>query len=405
MKKYAHVEQSLGVPQKEWGNIYAVIAPLDSSSLLLLTQSGNPSNPGIERLIFNNRMVAEWEFGQEQVKFALSPDGAKLATARYRIKDGKLDGYDIFINGEKKYECNLRTIHYFDWISNEALMWDGWLDDWLNDESEGIPKQSRGGGIRYFRNGEETTGRFEYQPFLWGDMYQGFWITDYENDKSYQIFDDGRIVEQGRAMRFLDFRPERGKEKSEQPKENWNEKGKSVQVSYRGVYGPSFHDIESGGGMRQYVFSDDGLRLGYCGIRYSASANAVGKIVGNIFDFVEEKRVISWLVGWPLAILFNPYFGIGHAFIENSKRWTPVNHPAPWKKKYRWAKACFFTDKNELVVWLGDSKGYFVVIDEDEGPSFDSIVNIRYVKSEEKVYYIGRRGNEFYRVSVCFSDS
>ena len=391
-----HRESRLGIYKPAWGNLEAVISNTENTSLVFMALEGNPSGMyAISRVIFNGALVSESKL-YERVIFHLSPDGTKLALAKPRVQNGKRNGYDIFVNGEKKYDCPLGTIHYLAWFSNDELLWNGWYED----EQKEVKKQADEKGVRYFRNGVDTTGRFEYQPFIWGDIHHGLWIADYENDRSYEIFDDDRVVERGKARGLMDgwkFKSDTPKPAPEQPEAICDKKRGSTRVSYRGVSGPIFHGLEHGGGMCKYVYNEDRSHLEYCGIAYSGLADKMARFAAWTFNTIKHIPVVRSLVGWPLALLFNPYMGIGHFWIEGSRRWTPVSHPNPWKAKYRFAKPCFFTASNELVVLAADKNGWFVAIDEEEGPRFDGIENVRPMK-DGGVCYIGRNGIQFYRV-------
>jgi hypothetical protein len=342
------------------------------------------------RLVFRDSIAAEEAAAHEMMTHSLSFDGMKLAVCRdLRYSGG--EGHAIFINGERAHDVPFETVHYFDWIDNDRLAWECWDRVALREKED---------TIHYFLNGEDLTDRFDFQPVLMDRMRHAIIVT--EGETQYTVFDDGSRSPP-RPKRDI-FSHDRDAPRPERPEERWDEARRRVRVEWRGSLGPQFDAIESASGLRSYAI--DGDRIAYVGIRYGGVARAMGRSVGAALERIEgEPKGLAKLFAWPMALLFNPYFGIGHAYIEGSRRYFPVNGATPWKKGYRFAHDHFFTPKGELAVTCADpsaslrASGVRVVIDEDEGPAFDQVWNVRCLPTGE-VCYLAKKGEDICRIVV-----
>ena len=390
MSQRAHRLERLGPVKEEWGPLRHVMAAADHRSYVILTEP----QEGIHRLVFRDRVVAE-SGPHDLMPSSFSFDGSKLAVARTVIEGGRVR-HRIEVNGELAYDADLSTLHHLDWLDNERLAWDGWND--------GDDHRIDDGGIRRFVNGVDVTGTLDFEPVLLDRMRHAIRLK--EGDMACMIYDDGSRSEPvrvapGNEDRWHWFGWPGSSERPERPEESWDGSRRAVRVRYRGVTGPIFDGIESFGGMRSYAMNRDGRRAAYVGIRYSGAARAMSGLVGGALNRLDgEPRGLTKLWAWPLALLFNPYMGVGHAYIEGSRRYFPVDHDRPWEKGYRWAHDHFYTPCDELVVTCAEKDGHRVVIDEDEGPAFDSVIDVRHLADGDEVSYLAIENGDIIRVSV-----
>lgn len=390
MPQRAHRIERLAAIKEEWGPVRHVMAAPDNTSFVLIAEP----EEGVHRVVFGGRVLAETE-PHELMPMSLSFDGTKLAVAR-RVAEGGRVRHRIFVNGEPAYEADLSTLHHLDWLSDRELAWDGW--------NEGDDGRVDDGGIRRFVNGRDATATLDFEPVLVDRMRHAIRVK--EGSKAYMIHDDGSRTapvtvgpDVDRWHWFDELMPPIRLDDRARPEEVWDGARRSVRVRYRGASGPIFDGIESFGGKRSYALNADGRRVAYVGIRYSGVARAMGRAVGAGIERIEgEPKGLSKLWAWPLAFLFNPYFGLGHAFIEGSRRYFPVDHDREWKKGWRFASDHFYTPSDELVVTCTGGDGSRVVIDEDEGPPFSMIENVRHLAAEDAVCYLASEGEQIFRV-------
>lgn len=389
MTRREHRLHRLGEIDPAWGPVAHISPSSDNRAYLIVTEP----QEGVHRYVFDGRVIAE-SGPHDLMPVSLSFDGTKLAVAKQGRRRGG-DSSEIFVNGEKRYEIPFGTVYRFDWLDDERLAWSAWNRDDLRSKDD---------TIHYFVNGEDVTGKFEFEPVLMDRMRHAIHVK--EGDQAYVVYDDGSrsapVTVPPDAERYhwfdglweRDVRPER-------PEEAWDGSRRAVRVKYRGFTGPAFDGIESFGGMRSYALNKDARRAAYVGIRYSGAARVMSGIVGRALGNLEgEPKGLAKLWAWPLALLFNPYMGIGHGYIESSRRYFPVDHERIWKKGYRFAHDHFYTPDDELVVTGVEGRGERVVIDEDEGPVFDRIVNVRHDAAERAVCYLATDGQNIFRVST-----
>lgn len=389
MTRREHRLQRLGDIDEAWGPTAHIEPTSDNRAYLIVTEP----QEGVHRYVFGGRVLAESQ-PHDLTPASLSFDGTKLAIAKQGRGRGE-DASEIFVNGEKRWEVPFGTVYRFDWLDNERLAWSAWNRDDLRSKDD---------TIHYFVNGEDLTGRFEFEPVLMDRMRHAIHVK--EGDRAYVIYDDGSrsepVIVPPDRDRYHWFRDVgEPHERSERPEESWDGARRAVRVKYRGVVGPSFDGIESFGGMRSYALNKDGRRAAYVGVRYSGAARVMGNAVAKALNRMDgEPKGLAKLWAWPLALLFNPYMGVGHAYIEGSRRYFPVDHDKEWRKGYRWAHDHFYTPDDELVVTAAEGRGERVVIDEDEGPVFDRVINVRHDAAERAVCYLATEGSSVFRVTA-----
>lgn len=219
-----------------------------------------------------------------------------------------------------------------------------------------------------------------------------------QGNRKYTLMDDGTIVDQ------VDYDPDNpfdsGRVYREQPVEIWDSVREEVRVNYRdATTKAAFHAIEPFGGLYQYAFNRDHTRVAYVGIRYPSVSRRLQKMANGIIRRGEEQQgVFGGLLFASTTLLFNTYFGPLYFMTESSRRFHPVNHDKPWRKGYEHVAHYFLTPRDNLVAVVPDGKKLRVAIDEHEGPAFDQIANVRWLKDQNRVCYMGRRGNEIFRV-------
>jgi hypothetical protein len=393
MAKREHVQEPLGQFDSLYGNLVHVAACADNTSYAVLAEDG----AGGSRAVFRGKIAAEWH-PHDSPKFSLSFDGAKLATAECLRNDEYGRTHEISVNGEFTFASDLDTIHYFDWLDDGRLAWDGWKKD---DDSRIDDK-----GVRYVVNGQDVSGKLQFQPVIMGRGRHA--VIVHEDGKRYTIFDDGsrsEAVDVPMDVSIMSWHEEGWPEtrrNREIPETVRDERTGRVRMRYRGVEGPWFDEFETMGGLGGTAFDERREKIAHIGCTHAAPARLMGRIVSAVMEkaeAVEDKKKHSPLWAWPIALLFNPYFGPGHLYAEASKRYHPVDGTKAWKSGYRAVRDLFYAPSGSLVAVVVRLRGMRLVIDEDEGPPFDEIYNARAGK-DGKVTYLARTGNRFHRVTV-----
>lgn len=386
MARREHLQEPAGRFDPLYGHLTHVTACADNSSHAFLAEDGG----GGQRAIFKGKIVAEWH-AHDSPKFTLSFDGSKFASAERHVEKGARR-YDISVNGEHAYESALDTVHYFDWIDDERLAWEGW-----NDGED---------GIRYVVNGNDVTGRLQFQPVLMGHGRGA--VIVHENGKRYVVFDDGSrstAIDVPMDVGIMSWREEGWPESRRNrvfPETVRDEKTGRQRVRYLGTEGPWFDEVTTDGFGGGLAFDGAKQKVAHVGCDYGGPAKLMGRLVGAVMqraDAGEDRGKRSSLWSWPVALLFNPYFGPGYVYAEASKRYRPVDGAKPWKRGYRRVHDIFYAPSGSLAAVVGDSRGMRLVVDEDEGPAFDEIYNARPAK-DGRICYLARRGNDFFRVTV-----
>lgn len=430
-----HREERIAVIRPEWGEIQHLHPSADNRTCVIITQAACPLGtkaaadandertvrgllgaPWFQRVIFGDRVM---ELGQYELpKYALSPDGTRLAVVELATEeDDRQDGRQIRINGVDAYAMPFGTICHLEWLNNERLAWSGYN----RDEKT---------GIHHFVNGVETTGEVEFESVIGG-------VRLWERGTFAFVREDG-TREFVRPMSERVWRNEEWEPTPARPE--WpterrlgkNRRGKLV-ITYRGREYPSVHEIETRSGTSSgFAFSADRSKVAYVAIQPSRVVDGLGLafmapimasdavdawarepcIAAGLGHFGDPpppaRRVVAgvvkavcWAPSWIAALLCNPYVGPLHIASKVSKRWVPMNNGKRWRKGYLHASDHFYTPSDELVVTVTDADGKErVVIDEDEGPPFDAVQNVRFLASEGCVTYCARRGDDIFRVTV-----
>lgn len=406
MTKRNHVVgEVLAEIRPEWGPVEAIITTANNRAVALWCRGHEA-----QRLVFRGQVLGTANPDTIDLKWSLSVDGSKLAVAS-RVFDGGEPYYDVTVNGEPAYRTERGfTMHHFDWLDSQRLAWDGWFEKEdepaPEEENEDRPvigtRQRRLGRICYFQNGEEIPG-FSYEP-VWAERMHLALLVQ-EDGLRYTRHDDGsRSRERPACCDSLHCRCRLDRDEPRAAEEFPEIKmgpDRLQHVSYRGQTGEGFEEIVSTA-LHHYCFNTDASRVAYIGMRHTGVSKLVGQASDRLIEAsLSEDGMPAW---WsrPLLLLFVPDFGIGHAWLESGKRYYPVNHDRAWRKGYRGVGDRFFTPRGELVVQAVTANDKMrVVIDEDEGPAFDRIENVRYHPAEAALSYIARDGDKIYRVTVA----
>jgi len=310
------------------------------------------------------------------VKHSLSFDGTKFAVAIPVYDDDDELYYQIMINGEPTYEVKLKTLAHMQWISNDELAWRGW-----NQDPDGRISE----GIKSFVNGEEVTGQIEFES-----CYQRRGVPRVKvcrGNEYFLINEDGSVRDQWTVVdgedealhRYPRRNPNHDKPVDTAPH---NRSGRGIRLEYRGVTGPRFDKVHSvDHRMHTYSYNPDRSMVGYVGKRFPFYAGALDTI--GTFVAVLVFHVPPNLHGDPPG-----------------GRYHPVSNGREWRRSYRYVADHIYTPNDEFVVVAHASHGQRVVIEEAEGPLFDEVYHLRYFDDEGCICYIGRLGDDYYRVTV-----
>lgn len=450
MEKYRHQLEEMGRVDPALGVLHHLIMNHDNRSYAAVYED---EGSGEQRFLFNGRVVARHR-KHDCENFALSYDGTKLAVTKGRRHRGQPG--EIYVNGELAFTVPFDTIHHLVWLDNDRLAWDCWNDTDLSKRRDKIKwrqelaaaqgvsvndlppdPELEESGIRFFINGSDWTADFCFECY-WAELGR-YAMSVREREWVYYMDDSGQrsrweppvLMEDGR------FSFDHHRNNCPAGKQRWQEIAKASQgerpeplapdadacglslrqmidhgllmddrengrVVWRGQAGPQFDGLENGGGFRTYAFNADNSRLAYVGIRYGEWAKGIMKVVGPLIEKACDRESRGgkppWW-GWPLAMLFNPYMGLGYAASEASRRWYPVDNGQAWKKGYEFANNHFYTPDNELVVTCRQGGKVMVVINEQEGPTFDEVCNVRCLE-DGQLCYLARKGDRIFRVTV-----
>ncbi len=352
------------------------------------------------RLIYRDQVMDVKDEGGGMNRFALSFDGQKLA--RVTKRDSRRDEYFvILINGVAVYETRITNMWHIFWLSNEELVWTGYVDN----------------GPRTYVNGQDVTGKLDYQPFsdYFGNQHLGTVVRNLETGEEYAVDVNGSTVGKRALEKVESFghkpegewraywygqlgrrRPELGK----WPKYSCLDGG--YTLTYNGVTGPFFREVFLD---RELAFTEDLSSVGYICRNTSLLNRALsGACFGAQFCLDEVSSFMKH------------YFGIFGREVTRPVDWfslqlllhlpgTDIHQPCvndkPWSKSYRRAEEPTFVSGSRLAViaWPNGSN-CCVSVDCDDGPLFDHVRNLKYDKSSRELSYIGIRGDEAFRGSV-----
>jgi hypothetical protein len=442
--------EELGRVDPALGELRHVIMNHDNRACAAVYQ--DPES-GEQRFVFNGRVVARH---QEHAceSFALSPNGLMLAVTKGRRCKGEPG--EIYVNGELAFTVPFDIIYHLVWLDNQRLAWECWNDTnrqkqhdkikWRQElaEAQGVAvadlppdPELEDSGVRYFINGEDRTADFAFECY-WGEfgrhamaVWEKDWVYYQDDTGARSRFEKPVLMEDGQfsfshhrdncprgQRRWAEVLNASRGEKPEPLPPDADASGLTLRqlvdrglladdsangrIVWRGQPGPQFDGVENGGGFRTYAFSADKSRIAYVGIRYGGWAKGLMRAVGPLIEKGlnrESGKEPPWWM-WPLTLLFNPYMGPGYAATEASRRWYPVDNGQPWKKGYEFANNHFYTPASELVVTCRQGSKVMVVVDEQEGPAFDEVYNVRYLPEEQAICYLARQGDKIFRVTV-----
>lgn len=378
------------------GTVKSLICAHDNSNCAIVTQTTGYLPIGLEtpitRYVFNDMVVLEQVDHDPPPTFCMSFDGRKFATAEPQLRDERFV-HVVKINGDPQYVIPSDTILALSWLDERRL-----ACMVVNQDADRKKKM-------WSRPKRHTTcfvnGKLESDLEIFHHMTEDLRTsaTIRHGNRQFTLLDDGTMID------GVDYDPDNpfGSDHvyPEQPKEMWDDSLKEVRVRFRNATTVnSFHAIESFGGLRQYIFNRDRTRVSYVGIRYPTLSRRLQKMAEKIIQRGEEDDKLGRLLFIPTVILFNMYSGPLYHMTEATRRFHPVNHDKPWRKGYENVEHYFLTPKDNLVAVVTDGKKFRVVIDEKEGPAFDQIVNVRWLKNRNHVCYMGRRKNDIFRVIV-----
>ncbi len=355
MPKAHRIESLIARHPEEWGPTKYLATSFDNRSFFC--------ERGLEyghehRIILNDRVYAEWSDPHSYPKAVLSYDGKKLAVAMENISGGKRTNV-ITINGKIAYEVPFETVYRFNWLDNERLAWNAWntgTNTHRIDDS----------GTRFFINGVDMTETFDFEPVI-GRHGRGEVYVKEEN-MLYRVYDDGT-----------------------------RSKPTAVPADWSGWHSRGW-DWDKDSLPEKAKDSPEIVE------RLTLPAGFLNSILECIFDRAEayEARNNNKEPWWmrPIAFIFNPYFGIGHAYLKSAKRYFPANNGKEWKRGYHFAGDQFYTLSGELVASVANGQKMAVAIDEKEGDWWDEVYNSRFLSQENCLSYLAREGNEFFRIVV-----
>lgn len=407
MAKRTHEMEKLGEIKKEWGFLrYFFPNHLNNAFVLYFNQINKETGAIIEyddtNLVFEGKLVDTLDFAKLR-QLSLSFDGKKLAITKQDLSNPWQ--WVVYVNGKPIWNSPAGfEVDHLTWLDNERIAWSGGYVD-----QDGRPQHEK--GEKYFVNGKEQSNDFSFCLMI-GKRDQSL-ILVRENGRRYVIYDDGSRHDDRSDCcdKLTSCWCHDGEPRPEivQPNEERDEANQQVRVSFNNQTGEWFDDLEDHSGMRTYSFNNDRSHCGYIGIKYPSWVTKFSSWFGKKMEKREETKKndrISWWM-WSGILLMSPYsmftpFGNGSRPL---KRYYPVNNGKTWKKGWSFANDHFLTPQNELVVTCFQDNKLRVVIDEDEGPVFDEVYNVRYLKDENCVCYLGRRGLEIMRVTIRPNDA
>ncbi len=351
------------------------------------------------KLIFNGEIQKEWRATCEEEILLnaplifLSPNGKSIAIVEGYNYPEDWPSKKIYINGKLLFKTNDR-ISDFCWHPHGDNKYDFCWS--VND-----------GNYHYFLNGRDVTNDIEFSTINYN--YAQFKMKD---GVIFRVYEDGRTeyVEKYKD-RFANFDLQEFRAKRDRDR-------------YREEHPEEFpHLIKNGDKMsmkfQNKVHRDfDSLSLNYCinannkKIAYTAYNRAkwddklwpkINSLLKWSFSYDKSSYLMGWLkifVGWPLAFLTNPYFGIYYALSKACEIHFIVDNGDVWTKNYRQSAIKFYTPSDNLVVWVKTNDREMIVINQEEGIIFDKIVNIRWLEKERCLCYLGIIDNHIYRASL-----
>lgn len=385
--RHEHRETLLAEHNPEWGEIGIVHRTPFNRSLLY-----QPYIPyGEHSFIWKGTQLFTLDPRHEYFAWAVSPDGQKFAYAKVERTGERGEGtapFNLRTTDGRIYPCDLDMSPYFylSWLSDNDLAWGHKVLDYEKGQ--------------FFLNGEDATEQIELRRFLHG-RYLCTVVSDFRQNRRYIVYDHGEVREFGRAdSQLTKFPPSH---QGGQIPTRKIARGKHRLV-FGGVEGHSFlgfaevgtegeeeiilsskSKIWSNGG-RFYLVNRDGSKIAYCGLRYDRLRRLA------LMPYALLRLPFEFVLALLSGRMKNPYY--------SALRYVPVNNGRDWSKQYRKVKEMVFTPADGLAAIATSGQGEFVAVDEEDGFLFDAVYNLCPSSGKELVSYIGRRGNNFYRVEV-----
>ena len=378
----------------------AMPAPTNQAAVFITNSSG-VKDDWPHHLWFNGELI-EIHPGPDALHCVINFDSTLVATSCAESEPSK--PVTIAINGVTTYQLPPNyDLYQLQWISNHELVWRTMpqhnLPNWKS-----LPMLT-------FRNGVDVTDNLLYEPYF-GGMIE---VIDYAVGVRYRVSPQGKVYGQRaidpsepRAHSVLELRLPSPEEREAEHalkklKPQVTQKQGNAYVTHRGIEGPHFAELEQYGGLHNHVLSPDGSMVAYTGVTYQKTLDRLSRFLGRCLEYLEqEERYRKWwvkILGFPIVLLYNPYFGVVYMATKISKRHVIATQHGAWSKSYFWVSTYFFTPQNHLVALVNDSD-WRVVIDDVEGPAFDEIQNLHYNGDTQTVSYLANDGTDYFSVSV-----
>lgn len=369
-------------------------------------------------VVWDGRIVAVAPAGASyrDLQACLSPDGSRLAImTRDRSRGGRMT---VALDDGREWKTELTTIHYNGWLDQERFVWEGWTDD--RENGKGMDDA----GIRYFVNGDETTGRIEFHGVCDSATDQ-HGLDAFEDGYAYTAWSDGERTPRLKVEDADDWRSFvrnhrfDGGPLHETPQVVRADRDRPgpCRISYCGAEGkPLFEEVSTGGGVHTFSQDGNGDTFGYVGVRYPGWAMRLGSVSKDLMERAEDHlertgKEPFWAMAF--AYLYSPYTPLLHPLIESSKRYHvvharlsesedcgPILVEDVWRKGYPHIIHHRMLPTEELLAVTHDGRHMRVVIDEVEGPAFDEIWNVRVLSDASTVAYVARHGDVLCTVTV-----
>lgn len=304
----------------------------------------------------------------------MAPDGKQLATARCVAKKDGEPEYQILINGRGVYSCPGEALTSLLWLDESTLIW--------HASQHGRRERSADEGL-WYRNGQALpNGAFGCEVLR--DQQGRRWHAVMLGEKVYRVSLDGAWSQ---AMPLSSAHRNHWWELTREEPFSFDEPPHQLirydcvrrpvkQVQYREELLPAlfseFLPLKGGGWFR---LNEEASRVAFVGSRCSWTSEQ--------FPFV-----------YPVAVrLAQLYKSRATVYV--------VDHDQTWKRSYQAVGSLFYTPFGQLVAVVKKANNKIcVVIDQQEGPCFESVKNVRVSSQECAVCYLAQRGDKVFRVTV-----
>jgi len=360
-----------------------------------------------KRIVFKGKIVTETAGSVRDPLLALHPNGDRLAICRGEPGDS------IFIHGPSGPEHTYHNPENFKvcgltWLPHGRLAWYGTEEeeehDERSDEGESTPRRMPKKSWSCFSNGEDVTDRLDFQKVHLGEREA---VIVREDGLRYTVHDDGSRDDYREdccdSIR-CSCRREDGDSRKARVRAEAIHGQSNLRIKFADYCGPSFDSLSPYGFTpRDFAYNADRSRVGYVGVSFTRTANALQAAWLQVERYVPADHIIeNPFLAWPMAVLLNPYFGPLYYYLDRvAKRYQIVDHDKVWEKKWRQPPTdVFYTPFNELAVVCQEGDAQRLVIDGRPGPRFDWITNARVLGSDGQVCYAAGQGDKIFRVTV-----